>query len=350
MVEALKLSGDPSRIHTEGFEARHAIEKAREEIASFLGAKPREVVFTSGATESIASTIYGVMEPQREKHILTSPIEHSAVLESADEYKAVQVPVSSMGEIDPEDIQDRINKDTALISLQLVNHEVGVTQDISRFIDIAKQREVPIHIDAAQAIGHMEFKFSEFSADLVSISSHKFGGPPGIGVLLIRQGLRINPFIKGGSQERARRGGLENKAAILGLAASIQALEQGRLQKEIEQQMTLTQKLIESCSDIEGLVCYSHPSQRAPHIVCFGFSDIEPQAVLLELDRRGISVHSGSACASEELEPSSVLKAMGVDAERSLRVSVGWTSTPEDIDAFGSELKESLSYLRKLNS
>lgn len=353
MAESFELLGDPSRIHQDGIKTRHAIENAREQVAEFVGAKPREVVFTSGATEAIAAATFGVMAKNPDGKILTSAVEHSCVLETSQQFSHQEIGVDEYGVLDIEEFTSVLSKDAkniSLVSIQQANHEIGTLQDIDALLNLSKKENAGVffHIDAAQSIGHIPFNFAKSQIDLVSISGHKFGAPKGIGALLVKQGLRIEPLLKGGNQERARRGGLENSTAIVGFGAVCAALSDSKIQAEAKAAQELTQKTIELCCQIEGITHYGHPTQRAPHIACFGFSDVEPQAILLDLDRKGISVHSGSACASEDLEPSSVLTAIGVDANRSLRVSVGWNSTEQDIQAFGAGLKESLDYLRGL--
>lgn len=353
MTESFELLGDPSRIHSQGLEARYAIEKAREQVAEFLDAKPREVIFTSGATESIAAGIFGVMEKNPEGTIITSAVEHSAVIESCERFPHIQIGVDGYGMLDTEQLESALANDAkniSLVSVQHANHEIGTLQDIDAISSLvkAKNENTLVHIDAAQSVGHIEFSFAKSGADLVSISSHKFGGPKGIGILLIRQGLRISPLLRGGSQERARRGGMENTTAIVGFGAVCCALDDSRIQAEAKMSYELTQLAIDSCSEIEGVTHFGHPKNRIPHIACFGFPDVEPQAILLELDKKGVSVHSGSACASEDLQPSTVLEAIGVNASRSLRISVGWDSTKKDIEAFEVGLKDALDYLRSL--
>jgi cysteine desulfurase len=204
---------------------------------------------------------------------------------------------------------------------------------------------VLVHVDAAQAAGHVPIDFDGLGADLLSVSAHKLGGPPGVGALLVRRGLRLRPLLRGGDQERARRAGLENLPAIVGFGVACRAID---VEAEAATQLALTTRLLDESFD--GVVGYGDPVDRVPHLVCFGILGIEPQAVLLGLDRRGIAAHSGSACSSEALEPSPVLEAMGVDAHRSLRVSVGWSTTDDDIDAFNDALPRVIADLRSLSA
>jgi cysteine desulfurase len=209
-----------------------------------------------------------------------------------------------------------------------------------------------VHVDAAQAVGHVPIDFGDLGADLLSVSAHKFGGPPGIGALVVRRGLRIAPLLRGGDQERARRAGMENVPAIAGFGAAAAVLaEPGRLARETGEQRRLTDRVLAAVPDLDGVVVYGATGEgRLAHLVCLGITGIEPQAVLLGLDRAGIAAHSGSACATESLEPSPVLEAMGVDAHRSLRISVGWSSTDADIDALLAALPPAIASLRALAS
>ena len=355
--ERSRSIGDPGRIHGEGMTARVEIEEARSTIASFFGARSREVVFTSGATESIASAVWGAAP--RGTQILVPAIEHSAVREAAGAlveagtHEVVSIGVDGAGRVDPAAIVDALTPATALVNLQWANHEVGTRQPVAEVVAACRAREVLVHIDAAAAAGHDPIDFRALDADLMSIAGHKFGGPPGIGVLLVRRGVRLRSLLRGGDQERARRAGLENTPAILGLAAACAALDPARLEDEAARQRSLTDRIVHAVrtkGTLAGVHVYGHVDDRAPHIVCLGIDGIEPQAVLLGLDQAGVAAHSGSACSSEALEPSPVLEAMGVDAHRSLRLSVGWSSTDADIDALLSALPITIARLRALGA
>ncbi len=208
-----------------------------------------------------------------------------------------------------------------------------------------------VHVDAAAAGGRVPIDFADLGADLLSLSGHKFGGPTGTGALLVRRGLRLRPLLRGGDQERARRAGLENLPALVGLGAACEALAaDGRLERERDDSRRLTDRLVVAATALDGVHQLGDPDDRLPHLVCLGIDGIEPQAVLLGLDQAGIAAHSGSACASEALEPSPVLEAMGVDAHRSLRLSVGWSTTDDDVDAVLTALPAVLDRLRALGS
>ncbi|WP_436793266.1 cysteine desulfurase family protein [Actinospongicola halichondriae] len=345
MVETLtSVTGDPSRVHTEGTHARAVLEDARERVGAAFGARAREVVFTSGATESIATACWGAAE--RGTHQVVPAVEHSAVRLSAAMHGPVRsVGVDGHGRVSVDEMLAAVDDQTAAVHLQWGNHEVGTTQPVDEVVAACRDRGVLVHVDAAQAAGRIPIDFRALGADLVSISGHKLGGPPGSGVLLVRRGVRLRPLLVGGEQELARRAGLENVAAAVGLAAAVDSID---VDSEAATQVALTDRLRDQLVGLEGVTIHGDPLHRLPHLVCIGIADIEPQAVLFGLDRRGISAHSGSACASADLEPSPVLAAMGVDAHRSLRLSVGWSSTDADVDAVAAALPAILTELRSL--
>lgn len=339
--------GDPGRIHAEGLEARVAVETAREQVAGLFGARPRSVVFTSGATEAIATACWGAAE--RGDHQVLAAVEHSAVRKAAEARGRVTlVGVDGVGRVDPDELLTAIEPDTALVHLQWGNHEVGTVQPVAEVVAACRDRGVLVHVDAAQANGHAEIAFDALGADLMSVSAHKLGGPAGVGALLVRRGLRLRPLLLGGDQERARRAGLEPVATIAGFGAAAEVLASGALEREVDAQQALTDRVLAALPSLEGVHLYGDPQDRLPHLVCLGIDDVEPQAVLLGLDRAGVAAHSGSACSSEALEPSPVLEAMGVDAHHSLRLSVGWSSTLADVDAALDALPEILASLRAL--
>jgi len=349
LVAALALGGDPGRIHAEGLTTRVAVEQAREQVADLLGARPREVVFTGGASEAIAAACWGAAH--RGGHQVVPAIEHSAVRLAASRHGDVTiVPVDRRGRVAIDDLCAAIRDDTGVVHLQWGNHEVGTVQPVAEAVAACHERGVLVHVDAAQAVGHVPVAFRALGADLLSVSGHKFGGPPGVGALLVRQGLRLPPLLVGGDQERARRAGLENVPALAGFGAACAALS-SVLPQESAEQRRLTDRILAALPTVpglDGLQVYGDPDHRLPHIVCLGVEGIEPQAVLLGLDRAGIAAHSGSACSSESLEPSPVLEAMGVDAHHSLRLSVGWSTTDADIDRLLDALPRVLADLRAL--
>ncbi|MBT3248285.1 MAG: cysteine desulfurase [Actinobacteria bacterium] len=347
--KALDLTGDPGRIHSEGMSARHAVEVARQQVADFFGARSREVVFTSGATESIAVACFGAAQRNPGSPSVLSAMEHSAVRLNAQRHGPVQsISVDQTGRVDLDQLLATLSQQPAIVHLQQGNHEVATLQDLAPVGAACRDHEVLLHVDAAQAGGHMALNFADLGADLVSVSAHKFGGPVGVGALLIRRGLRLAPLLLGGEQERARRAGLENTPAIAGFGAVCAALTPEVLASEETLARQQTIRLATGLSALDGVTLYGHPNYRLPHLVCLGIDGVEPQAVLLGLDRLGIAAHSGSACASEGLEPSPVLEAMGVDAHRSLRLSVGWTTTDDDVEDVLEAVSQVLAELRAL--
>lgn len=365
------LLGDPARLHAEGISARDTLEGARESVAHWLGVRPRQVVFTSGATESIATASWTAWrEPSAPKHVVGSAVEHSAVRAWAARGPHTEVPVDRHGLVDPERLVDATRPDTALVHLQWANHEVATRQPVEQVAELlaggvdlrdssrsARRSGTPVpaagaphvallHTDAAQA-GAAAPQAVASGADLVSLSGHKLGGPAGIGVLVVRRNLRIGPLFVGGDQERARRAGMENVAAAVGLAAVAEELSSSG-DEETRRLAALGDRLVDWAERADGIQLLGHPGRRAPHLVCLALEGLEPQPVLLGLDQRGVAAHSGSSCSSEAFEPSPVLEAMGVDAQRSLRLSVGWSTTQADVDAAISALEEVLADLRSM--
>lgn len=349
MAEWLDRSaGDPGRIHVEGMTSRVAVEEARESLAALVGARPREVVFTSGATEAIATATFGALrrDPERQRVVLGA-VEHSAVRLWAERGEDVVVGVDRVGRVDPDELLGAVDDRTALVNIQWGNHEVATLQPVAQVVAACRERGVLVHVDAAQAVGRVPVDFGELGADLLSLSGHKFGGPPGTGALLVRRGVRLKPLLLGGDQERARRAGMENVIGVVGLGAAADEVA-ASLTDEEARSRRLTERFITGATALPGVEVLGDPVERLPHLVCLGLTDVEPQPVLLGLDRAGIAVHSGSSCSSEALEPSPVLAAMGADAERSLRVSVGWDTTEADVDRCVDELGRVLSELRSL--
>lgn len=346
MLPWFTTAADPGRVHTEGHASRVAIEVARQQVADLLGARQREVVFTSGATESIVTATW--MATERGDHVVLAAVEHSAVREAAARHETTVVGVDRLGRVDPEELLGAVRPDTALVHLQWGNHEVGTLQPVPEVAAACRERGVLLHVDAAQAAGHVPIDFVGLGADLLSVSAHKLGGPPGVGALLVRRGLRLRALLVGGDQERARRAGYENVPAIVGFGAACAALD---LAAEADRARAWTTSLaarqlgpgVEVLGDPD-------PEGRLPHVLCLGMAGVEAEPVLLGLDQSGVAVHSGSSCSSESLEPSPVLEAMGVDPSRSLRVSVGWSTTDEDVEAFADSLGPVLDRLLALGS
>ena len=352
--------GDPSRIHSEGMRSRVALEQAREQVAAFTGARSREIVFTSGASESVATATWGAVRRSGERgvtaKIVHSAVEHSSIRDSSQLFAGAfggtvaSIGVDRFGRIDLAALIGAIDEQTSLVHLQWGNHEVGTLQPIEEVVNHCNRLGVLVHLDASQAAGRVPISFDALGADLLSFSGHRFGAPAGTGVLAVRRGLRLEPLLQGSDQERGRRAGLEALVAIMGLGAAAVALDPVHLDREQQQSRTLIADIVELATAIDGVELLGDPDPlgRLPHIACFAVEGVEPQAVLLALDQRGIAAHSGSACASEEIEPSPVLEAMGADAARSLRFSVGWNSSGADVDALRTHLRPTIEALRSL--
>ncbi|MGH9081133.1 MAG: cysteine desulfurase family protein [Acidimicrobiales bacterium] len=348
------VTADPGRVHAEGRMVRSALEAAREQVAGLFGVRPRQVVFTSGGTEAINAAVWGATSG-RPGPIACAEVEHSAVRQASERSgPVVTIPVDSLGRIGAvEDALERCRsvhgRDPVLVHCQWANHEVGTVQPVAEVVERCRPVGALVHVDAAAAAGHLPIDLGQNEADLVSVSAHKLGGPAGVGALIVRRGLRVDPLLVGGEQERARRAGFENVMGAIGFGAAAAALASaGTLGAEAEAARSQTERLTKVATTVDGVRVLGDPVDRLPHIVCLAVDGVEAEPVLLGLDQSGIAVHSGSSCSSETLEPSPVLAAMGVDAERSLRVSVGWPTTDADVDAFGSAFAPVVDGLRAL--
>jgi len=339
---------DPGRLHAEGHATRVAVEDAREQAAARFGARPREVVFTATGTEAVNTAIFGALTRAAGGHVVTTAVEHSSVLDAVSRGTddVTIVGVDRQGRFDAQEVADAVRPDTVLVSVQLANHEVGTLQPVTEVVELVRARgEAVIHVDACAAAGHVPVDFRALAADLCSVTGHTFGGPKGAAALLVRRGLRFPPFVVGGAQERARRAGIENVPAIVGFGAACAAVGDDEAVRE----RSLSERLAAGAQRrVDGIERYGDPDACLPQLVCLGVDGVEAEPILLALDQRGVAVHSGSSCSSESLEPSPVLAAMGVDADRSLRASVGWSSTDDDVDAFLDALPVVVALLRDL--
>ena len=350
--------GDPGRVHTEGRIVRATVEAAREQVAALLGTRPRQVVFTSGGTEAVNAATWGATRARPDRPTVLADVEHSSVRDaSARAGPVVHVDVDKVGRIDPDAVRRalertaRTGSPAALVHCQVANHEVGTIQPVGEVVELSRRHEAFVHVDACMAAGHIPTDLDDLGADLVSVSAHKLGGPPGMGALVVRRGLRLEPWLVGGEQERARRGGLENVAGIVGFGAAAEALnEPGRLERERGDARRRTDAIVRAALTVDDVEVLGARDERAPHIVCVAVGGVEAEPVLLGLDQHGIAAHSGSSCSSESLAPSPVLAAMGVDAERSLRLSVGWSTTDDDVEAFAAAFPPVVARLRALRS
>jgi cysteine desulfurase len=341
--------GDPGRVHEEGRRARALVESARESVAEFLGADPSRVVFTSGATEAANTAVSSAAGMRPGMPLISAAVEHSCVQAACRRWGTfVEVAVDRSGRVFIESLQELLGRErAALVNCQFANHETGNLQPVADVVNLCQEHGVPVHCDAASAVGHVPVSFRDLGADLMSVSAHKFGGPSGIGALVVRRGWRLTPLLVGGSEERARRAGAENVLGIVGFAAACEALGGGLREREAATSMEQTRRLRAAAAAVPDVDCLSDDAGRVPHIVCLSVGGVLGEAVLLSLDQAGVAAHSGSACSSEVLEPSPVLAAMGADPDRSLRLSVGWSTTDDDA-AFAQAFPPAVSRLRSL--
>lgn len=359
-MEPWLSSADPGRVHTEGRMARVALEEARDRVAAAFGTRSRQVIFTSGATEAIHAAVYGALSSLGppspgarssgpRAHVVLSEVEHAAVRDATIRAagRVSWVGVDGSGRIRPEAVIKAFGPDTALVHCQWANQEVGTLQPITEIVAAGRERGITVHVDAASAAGHVPIAFDDVGADLLSISAHKLGGPRGVGALLIRRGRRFSPLLVGGSQERARRAGMENVAGAVGFAAAVSSL--GSCSEDPLSRAHIG-VLRSAALAIPGVMAIgpADPTCALPHLLCLDVEGVEAEGVLLGLDQAGVAAHSGSSCSSELLEPSPVLAAMGRPAERSLRLSVGWSTTEEEVALAARVLPAVVGRLRAL--
>lgn len=362
VIEAVKpyffeKFGNPSSPHTVGRESQKALENARQTTAEFLGAKAEEIVFTSGGSESNNHAISGIAHSLKERgnHLILSKIEHHSVLEPAlylekEGFKITCVPVDRYGIVNPEDIKKVITDKTILIALIQASNEIGTLQDVASVGKIAREAGIYFHVDAIQTVGHIPVQVDEIGCHTLSLAAHKFYGPKGVGALYIRQGTRITNYLLGGDQERGRRASTQNVAGAVGLAKAIELCRE-RWAEEIKTQTFLRNKLmIEIPRRIDNCFLSGHPTQRLPNNVHFSFASLSGESLLMSLDMLGIASSMGSACTAGSLEPSHVLKAIGLSdalALAALRVSIGRWTTVEEIDYFLDQLPPIIERLRQ---
>ncbi|MGB9132234.1 MAG: cysteine desulfurase NifS [Methanosarcina sp.] len=335
--------GNPSSLYSIGRENKEAVETAREQLARALGADPKEIYFTSGGTESDNWAVKGTAFARRKKgkHIITTSIEHHAVLYPCEYletqgFEVTYLPVDRHGLIEPAELETAIRKDTILISVMYANNEIGTIEPIQKMGEIAKEHEIPFHTDAVQVIGTipLNMKHMHRNIDMLSLSSHKFYGPKGIGALYIKEGTEIDSCMHGGGQERRKRAGTENIAGIVGMGKAIEIATKN-IESHNEKIIKMRDRLLGEVLQIPHCELNGHPEKRLAGNLNFSFEYIEGESLLLMLDQMGICSSTGSACSSGSLEPSHVLKAIGVPpeiAQGSLRLTLGDANSEEDID------------------
>ena len=353
------IFGNPSSLHSAGQEAKEALESARERIARCLGCEPREVYFTSGGSEAdnqaiISAARFGARKGK--KHIISTAFEHHAVLHTLNKlekegFEVTYLDVSEGHNVTARQVKDAIREDTCLVTTMYANNEIGSVLPISQIGAVCKEAKVPFHTDAVQAVGHLHINVKEQNIDMLSLSAHKFHGPKGVGALYCRRGLPLVNIIEGGAQERGKRGGTENIAGIMGMAA---ALEDAcaHIDENAAKVTALRDKLIAGLSQIPHSALNGDAVNRLPGNVSFCFEGIEGESLLLLLDMKGVCASSGSACTSGSLDPSHVLLAIGRVhdvAHGSLRLSLCEYNTEEEVDHILTVVPQVVSYLRNMS-
>lgn len=366
MANALDLYGNPSSFHQFGREARAEVEKSREMLASFINAASSEIIFTGSGSEANNAVLSLVCCSSKAcshscdvRHgIITTSIEHPCILETtrclmSRGAEAQFLPVNEYGRIDLEDLKSRITENTALVSVMMVNNEIGTIQDIRAISEIAHEHGALLHTDAVQGVGKIPVDVQELGVDFLTVSAHKMYGPKGVGALYVRTGMPYCPFIRGGHQEHGRRAGTENTLGIIGLGKAVE-MRKIELMDEYERLRGYNEFLRKQIEkNIPGIKFNGHPEHSVPHTLNVSFQGAEGEAILLYLDTEGIAISTGSACASGSLDPSHVLLATGLTAEYahgSVRISMGRTTTMEDLEYFIEKLTQVIAKIRGMSS
>ena len=351
--------GNASSLYKIGRESKSAIEGAREKIASLLGAKTNEIYFTGSGSEGDNWAIKGVAyaNEKKGKHIITSAIEHHAVLHTCQflekqGFKVTYLPVDEYGLVNPDDLKNAITDETILVSIMLANNEIGTIEPIRELADIAHEKKIIFHTDAVQAVGHIPVNVNDLGVDLLTASAHKFEGPKGVGMLYIKSGTRITQFMHGGAQERGKRASTENVAGIVGLAKALE-IACGNMDENGKKITKLRDMFISQVMEkIPHCRLNGHPEKRLPGNSNISFLFIEGESLLLSLDMKGIAASSGSACTSGSLDPSHVLLAIGLEhgvAHGSLRVTLSHRNTEDEVNEIVNALVDIVQRLRNMS-
>lgn len=352
--------GNPSSLYDLGLESKDAVTHAREQVAALIGAQPKEVFFTAGGTESDNWVVFGAADKLKEKgnHIITTKVEHHAMLHSCQflekhGYEVTYLDINEDGMVTPEMLEAAITDKTILISIMMVNNEIGTVMPIKELAAVAKAHKILFHTDAVQALGNVPIDVKDMGIDLMSVSSHKIYGPKGTGALYIRRGVQLSNFVHGGAQESKKRAGTENLVGIVGFGKAAEVAKRD-FDKHVEHCSTLRNHLVERVLEeipntfVNGTMEHRHPGNAS-----ITFEYIEGEAILLFLNQAGISVSTGSACSSTSLEPSHVLTALGVPVEKihgTVRFTIGDFTTMEDVDYVVDTLKSVVTRLREISS
>ncbi|MBI4456461.1 MAG: cysteine desulfurase NifS [Acidobacteria bacterium] len=353
-----EIFGNASSIHTFGQRARAAVEEARERLAILIGASAKEIIFTSGGTESDNTAVRGVAYQLRGKgqHIITTRIEHPAILSTCkaleeEGFRVTYLPVDSTGLVDPRKLADEITPQTILITVMHANNEIGTLQPLAEICAVAHERGILVHSDCVQTLGKIPIDMKTFAVDLASFSGHKLHGPKGVGALYVRKQVQFKPLVVGGSHERKRRAGTENVPGIVGFgkAAELGLEHLPEMETHVK---GLRDRLQRDLLQIPGTTLNGHPEFRAPHICNLSFDHTEGEGLLISLDLEGIAVSTGAACSSGSLEPSHVLIALGRDKHHvhgSLRFSLSRMNTEQDVDRAVEVLPQIVERMRSLS-
>ena len=349
--------GNASSVYGLGQRARQAIDQARDDVAAFYGVAAKEVIFTSGGTEGDNFALQGIARRNgnRGRHVITSAVEHDAVLRSAealerDGFEVTRLPVDRLGVVDPQALRQALRPDTILVSIMHANNEIGTIQPIRDLVGVTREAsDAYFHTDAVQSTGKIPIAIEDLGVDLLSMSAHKLHGPKGVGCLVVRSGVRLEPQMLGGGHERNRRAGTENVAGIVGLAKAV-SIARRDMDANTAHLIRLRDRLIAGVlAQIPRAELTGHPQRRLPHHASFLFEGVEGESLLLQLDMNGIAASSGSACTSGSLEPSHVILSLGYARDRalgSLRLSVGKGNTDADIDFVLECLPQMVARLR----
>lgn len=357
-----KYHGNPLSLHSFGGEAHDALDRSRKKVADLIHAKEDEIIFTAGGTESDNIAIKGMAYINKNKrqskgpHIITSAIEHPAALETCKHletqgFKVNYLPVDKYGLVKIDELKESISKNTFLITIMFANNEIGTIEPIEEIGKIAKENEVIFHTDAVQAIGKVPVDVNKMKIDLLSLSSHKMYGPKGVGALYVRKGVKLQPVVHGGGHERGLRSSTHNMPGIVGLGKACE-LANKRMDKDTKYIKNLRDKLIKNVLQIEESYLNGHPEKRLVNNAHFRFTGIEGESLVLRLDEKGIAASTGSACSSMKLQASYVLTAIGldpVDAQGSIRLSLGRENTEDDISYVQESLSEAVGKLRQMS-
>ena len=354
-----EVFGNPGSVHSFGRQARQAVDVAREQVANLINAQPAEIFFTSGGTEADNTALKGVAYANRNRgnHIITSAVEHHAVLEPCEQlqkegFDLTVLPVDEYGQVSVEAVRNAIKPETILISIMFANNEVGTIQPIAEIGALARERKIYFHTDAVQAVGNWPIDVKEMNIDLLTMSGHKFNAPKGIGALYVRKGVRLRSIQQGGGQERHLRPGTENVPGIVGLGLAAEKARLGMAER-VRYTTGLRDRLLSGIlATVPEIKLNGHPTQRLPGNVNVSVIYVEGESLLLNLDMKGIAASSGSACTSGSLDPSHVLLAMGLDhatAHGSLRLTLGDDNTEEDVDYFLAEFPAIVERLRNMS-